>query len=76
MAENTNQNDPHSGITTDWDSLKRGIIIAAIRAMITRLQATGDFTVPAGRFEEMGLRDLNFLFRQLRDTLRTLGGGR
>jgi len=60
----------------DFQLLSRNIVIGEIRIMMRRLQETGDFQIPEVEFEKMDLRGLNFVKRQLRDTLRTLGGGR
>lgn len=60
----------------EFSSISRALIIAEIRAMIKRLQEHGEFQLTDIRFEDLDLRGLRFLKRELRDTLRTLGGGR
>jgi hypothetical protein len=68
----------------DWEilpfkfhDLAKSILIAEIRVMIRRLQDNGDFPLPDEvHLEELDIRMLKFIKNQLRDTLRTLGGGR
>jgi hypothetical protein len=60
----------------DFKALTRNLMVAEIRAMIRRLQDSGEFQIPDVDFERLDHRGLVFIKRQLRDTLRTLGGGR
>lgn len=61
----------------DFGSLARALVIAEIRTMIRRLQETGEFRLPEEvDLDKLDPRGLNYVKKQLRDTLRTLGGGR
>lgn len=63
--------------SVDFQELVRLTIIAELRVMMKRLQSAGDFQLPASlNFENIDLRTARYLKEQLRDTLRTLGGGR
>lgn len=59
----------------DFERVKRELLLTEIRLMITRLQSSGTFQLSVS-LDELDLRGLAYIKRQLRDTLRTLGGGR
>lgn len=73
--EQQSQNADHL-MEGKFEDFAKSLLISEIRTMMRRLQETGEFQVPAVRFEELGLRELKYLKRELRDTLRSLGGGR
>jgi hypothetical protein len=64
-------NPPHG-----FEDFAKSLLISEIRAMIRRLQEAGEFQIPAVQLEDLDLRRLKYLKRELRDTLRSLGGGR
>jgi len=64
-------------IPVDFKGLVRELMIAEIRVMVTRLQEVSSFSLSKEvDFEKLDVKTLTFLKKQLRDTLRTLGGGR
>lgn len=76
MADVKDPRDDGDNLPIDFKELSRNLVIGEIRAMIRRLQESGEFQIPNVDFDKLDLRGLNYIKRQLRDTLRTLGGGR
>lgn len=78
--ENTPDDNPLDHIEkgrAEFTKFVNSLIIAEIRSMLRRLQEHGVFQIPAEtRLEDLDYRSLMFIKRELRDTLRTLGGGR
>lgn len=78
MAKLRDQQDTqHDYVESEFADIVRRIAIEEIRAMIRRLQTTGSFQLPEElRFDELDGKTVKYIRDQLRDTLRTLGGGR
>lgn len=61
----------------EFSNVVRLIMIEEIRAMIRRLQGSGSFELPKEVvLDELDSKTAKYIRDQLRDTLRTLGGGR
>lgn len=77
LADDTKDDVDRISQSVDFHELVRLTIIAELRVMIKRLQSAGDFRLPDSvNFDDIDLRTARYLKEQLRDTLRTLGGGR
>ncbi len=76
-TDDTKHEDLEASQPLDFHDLVRLTIVAEIRVMIRRLQATGEFQLPTSlNLDVIDLRTARYVKEQLRDTLRTLGGGR
>lgn len=67
---------PSGEIPGGFDEFARTLLISEVRVMTKRLQDTGEFQLPDVRLEDLDLRGLRYLKKELRETLRSLGGGR
>lgn len=78
MANSTPKPPPsNSQISPGFELLAKTIMISEIRVMTRRLQESGEFQMPVDiKFEDLDIKDIKFIRRELRDTLRSLGGGR
>lgn len=73
--ESSKGSEPLSSI--DFQNLERSLLINEILVMIRRLQDHGEFQVlKTISFDRLSLKELKHIKGHVRDTLRTLGGGR
>jgi hypothetical protein len=76
LNESTTPSGQEDSTPTGFEGFAKLLLISEVRAMVRRLQESGEFQLPEVQLEDLDLRRLKYLKRELRDTLRSLGGGR